>query len=509
MTLLEQASIILKEMRRNPVQVAMTIMVVALIGLMVGSLLPRKYQSSTTVVVDERKIIAPLLEGTTVPTNARDRAWMAEEILFSRSVLRDILEHGGWLAEDKSPVEVERMMDQIKRRTEIENVGRNLIRIAYTDEIPERAFKVTLRFADLFLTEGREAKQRESSQAFAFISGEVARYQSKLKESEDRLNQFLARNGNIRPGTGASVDQQVDDLRSRIRNIEMDLAEARIRERSLVKQLSSEQATTASITREAQLRTRLQEQYSELENLRLNYREDYPDIVSTRHKIQTLESQLAEELDRRLEGNMRNVSEEGGIGFNPLHQELRSDLARVRTEIAGLETRQRETRNWLESEYQRGNQIAETEAEAAELTRDYEVNRAIYQDLLRHRESARIAMNLDEQGEGMSMAIQEPAALPLRPYGLRLLHFALLSPLLGAAIAGGIIFLRVRLDGRIRSSDGITEGLGIPVLATVPTMQDDMSRSRKRHAWILAITGLLVVFLGYAVVGTLRLMNVM
>ena len=48
-------------------------------------------------------------------------------------------------------------------------------------------------------------------------------------------------------------------------------------------------------------------------------------------------------------------------------------------------------------ELDRSRRIAASESALAELTRDYEVNRDIYQDLLKRRENARVSMNLDAE----------------------------------------------------------------------------------------------------------------
>src|SRR3546814_6719110 len=87
-------------------------------------------------------------------------------------------------------------------------------------------------------------------------------------------------------------------------------------------------------------------------------------------------------------------------------------------------------------EIERSGRIAASESSLAELTRDYEVNRDLYQDLLKRRENARVSMNLDAERRGLSFRIQEPATVPLRPSGLRLLHvagaglvFAVVAPL--------------------------------------------------------------------------------
>src|SRR5690606_10090613 len=103
-----------------------------------------------------------------------------------------------------------------------------------------------------------------------------------------------------------------------------------------------------------------------------------------------------------------------------------------------------------------------------ELNREYEVTRDFYQELLQRRESARIALNMDEKGEGISLSVQEPPTVPLQPSGLRFVHFALLGPLLGLGLAFGMVFARVHFDERIRSSAVISRELQIPVLTVVP-----------------------------------------
>src|SRR3546814_12972129 len=75
----------------------------------------------------------------------------------------------------------------------------------------------------------------------------------------------------------------------------------------------------------------------------------------------------------------------------------------------------------LAQEIERSGRIAASESSLAELTRDYEVNRDLYQDLLKRRENARVSMNLDAERRRLSFRIQEPATVQLRPSGLRLL----------------------------------------------------------------------------------------
>ena len=55
-------------------------------------------------------------------------------------------------------------------------------------------------------------------------------------------------------------------------------------------------------------------------------------------------------------------------------------------------------------------------------------------------EYARLSMNLDDEGRGLDFRIHEPAALPVRPAGLRFAHFALGGLASAAALPLALLF---------------------------------------------------------------------
>ncbi|HET8898357.1 MAG TPA: GNVR domain-containing protein, partial [Rhodanobacteraceae bacterium] len=162
------------------------------------------------------------------------------------------------------------------------------------------------------------------------------------------------------------------------------------------------------------------------------------------------------------------------------------------------------TRGLLANEMERSKRIANSENALSELTRDYEVNRDVYQDLLKRRENARVSMNLDKEHRGLSFRIQDPAVLPLRPVGLRMMHFALAGLAFGVAAPLGLLFLLARFDPRARTPRQL-ERIGIPVLAEVPHYATPADhRAQRRRALISALL-VAVVFGAYLVTFFLRL----
>jgi uncharacterized protein involved in exopolysaccharide biosynthesis len=186
-----------------------------------------------------------------------------------------------------------------------------------------------------------------------------------------------------------------------------------------------------------------------------------------------------------------------GIQYNPLYQELKSKLAEARRNGSAIGSRLAATQAMLEEELERSKRIANSENALSELTRDYEVNRDIYQDLLKRRENARVSMELDAKQQGLTFRIQEPAVMPLRPSGLRLMHFAAAGLGLGIALPLGLLFGYARFDPRVRTAAQIERLAGVPVLATVPFYPTP--RDRRRTAFhgtmlLLIIAGVLVAY---------------
>src|SRR5882724_10652965 len=124
--------------------------IVNVAALIVGWVWPKEYTASTSILVDERTIIQPLMAGAAVATDALDRSKNAREIISGRKIMDIVVEYGGWLKAQPSVEERELISEGIKKRTTVTNVGKNIIRIEYRDVDPERAFRVTEKFAELF-----------------------------------------------------------------------------------------------------------------------------------------------------------------------------------------------------------------------------------------------------------------------------------------------------------------------------------------------------------------------
>jgi len=476
---------------------------VTLCSVALGLSWPLRYTSATTILVEEKNIIQPLMQGAAVDTGVMDRASIAREVIYGHRIMDQIAVDAGWV---KSGADPKRQADVVRNilipRTKISHVGdnKNLIRIEYSDDNPKRAYFTAKELADLFIAVTLQAKAKESEDAFNFIDQQVQQYRTKLTTAENDLKQFQSSNLTARPGSEEEVGKRLNDLQDKIDQTSEELKETEIKQNSLNKQLSGEAEATTAFSEEGQYRTRIAGLQSQLSTLRLNYEDTYPDIVRIRHQIEDLNQQIAEDKLKRqtAKSNGQQPVIDESLILNPLYQQLRQELSQTKTKIATLNTRLADYRQLLQEELTRGREVHGGEATLAELTRDYTVNRDIYQDLLRRRENARVSMNLDKQKEGLTFQIQDHATLPLEPNSLRFSDFVFGGLILSLVLPIVLLYAKLKFDPRICFESTVSEKLRLPLFAVIPHMfTPTESEATLRNLRLLGVVLVAdIVFLG-------------
>jgi hypothetical protein len=172
---------------------------------------------------------------------------------------------------------------------------------------------------------------------------------------------------------------------------------------------------------------------------------------------------------------------------NPVYQRLQADLYNFSTQIRTLEARIVDAKHKLEEELARSQRIQDVEAQFQKLTRDYDVNQTIYQDLLRRRENARVSMNLNTEQQGLTLRVTEPAYFSHQPSGPRLIHFAMGGVVLAATLPLGLLFGFLSIDHRVRMASAIAEETKLPVLEVIPHLATPKEARAGRRGLIWSV----------------------
>lgn len=474
-------------LRYRLLAVALIILVSSAV-LAVGFAIPKTYTATATLYADQSNIIEPLLAGQAEVTTI-ERINEAREILNTRRMLEDIARDSGLAGAGMAADERAVVTARVRENLNVRLINNNYFEMTYRSDDPDAAFNVLSSAVSLFVERTGQRKQEESRGAFEFIEAQVESYKRQLEQAESRLQTFNANNYH---GSESDVRRRISELRGSIEDIEIAIEESQARERQVREQLAEEEPFKSITTNQgrSELDVRLASLHQKLDDLRLIYTDTHPDIVSLRDQISELEQQRGTQGSGAMTGVTSEVME------NPVYEELRIRLTDIQSSLQAQRSRQTSLERLLQEEYQRLEQVAANQARRAELTRDYDVTKRVYEDMLERKESARLSMTLDVEGQGVTFKIQEPASYPLRWDGIQLAHYAAAGPVLSFGLVFGLLGALVFLDGRIRSASMLQDSLpeDVPVLAAIPHYESALKAHRKRRD-LLLLSLVVVVFL--------------
>ncbi|MCG8313623.1 MAG: hypothetical protein MI976_10435 [Pseudomonadales bacterium] len=496
--------ILIKEVIQKRVLVVVVFSILLLAVEVLGLFHQPSYETSTIIYADQQNIIAPLLEGQAEITRVENHTRIVQEVIYSPRMLTALIQSLQLLGPNASPEEIEEYQNDLRGKLRIAGSGPGFIKISSRSKKRDEVFNIVTKAAELFIKDASETKRNESREAFLFIDKQVKGYKDQLVVAEEKLKQFKEQNMD---GSLESVNERILNLKDTIADIELSLDEANIRVRSLRQQLADENQFVTRQVRTDEYQERLRDAQSRLATLRLSYTETYPDIIVLKEQIDALQKNIVE--------NQQDSSAPTGSSSteinseNPVYQNLRENLSDAEVDVQTLNRRLNITNQRLETEFDRLKNIAAKDAQLAELVRDYDVTKNIYETMLDRKEKARLSMTLDIEGQGVTYKIQEPAAFPLNPAGITFFHFALLAPFIGAIIPIGLIMVFIILDPRVRLLQVVQENIDVPVLGVVPHISTRLSERVFRKDVLLLGMLLVVVLVTYLSIGVLRLQGIL
>jgi len=435
--------------------------VVSFSVLLLGITWPKKFTTSAMLFADQTNIIEPLLKGSAEVTKI-DRSEQAREIIWTRAIMLGAAKEVGLVEKNASQEQEEQAVRRIRSGLNIKAEGnRSYFTISYVENDPDRSFEVLNAIVNVFIEDTAKKKRAESLGAYNFIDAQVQTYKKQLEQAEQKLKDFNAQNTD---GTEDSVASRIAQLRQELESLKITIEESQARYNTIQQQLGTEGQYLRAKGQIDDVKQRRQALATQLEQLLLSYEEGYPDIISIRAQIAELDAAV-----QKLQ-SAGDVYTDTQKTENPLYEELRKQLATTDVDLRSQKRRMQSLTALQEQEYARQQRVAANQAQFSELTRDYDVIRKTYEEMLQKKESARLSMTLDIEGQGVSYRIQEPATFPLKPSGLYFIHFAILGPLLALLVPLGLLIGYVIVDPHLRSARTLQKQLpdDIEIIGVIP-----------------------------------------
>lgn len=155
------------------------------------------------------------------------------------------------------------------------------------------------------------------------------------------------------------------------------------------------------------------------------------------------------------------------LSVDPVHQDLSVELARVETQLESLKARSDSLRSVIQEKKREIGQMPQKEAELARLELNTNLNEETHKLLSKENEELRIAA-AKKAPDVRVIYDAVPPIYPVRP--IKLYH-AVLAGILSLITGVGIALLGEHMNQTIRSIEEAEQGLGLPVLMTVPHLR--------------------------------------
>jgi polysaccharide chain length determinant protein (PEP-CTERM system associated) len=465
-------------LRRRWPLIAILAVVAGMLGLGATKILPKKFTSETIVLVEQPTVPGDYVKPVVNADTNQRLATMQQQIL-SRTRLEPVIRNLGLYTNEINQVPMDDLVERLRETIEVTPVQP----MARTNADGLAGFTISVTFADanlaqqicstvtsMFLDENLQGRQRQAEQTTGFLSNQLEAAKGKLDEQDARLAAFQrAHIGALPENQGTNLDvlgglvTQLDAATQALNRAQQDRTYA---ESTLEQQLADWKATLNGHNPQtyAEKVTALE---TELLALRSKYTEDHPDVVRLKRDLEAARKLAAADIQSGATTGSASIPVIEPAQIQALRGQIQQFEQTIRERTAQQEDLHRRIRT-----YQARVESSPTiEQEYKALTRDYQSALEFYNTLLKQRDLAQMATDLEHQQQSEQFRILDPAKAPERPSFPDPLKFGLGGLAGGLALGIGLALLLEIRDTSVRSEKDIEVLLHLPVLAVVPTVK--------------------------------------
>lgn len=466
---------------------------VSVIGWFVVLSLPDRYEAMTRIYVETDNLLTPLLRNITVQADVTKQLEVLQRTLLNRTNMA-VVAHAADLDLDlQTDMDKENLYTRLAKQILVRAEGNNLFTVTYSNSNPLLAKKIVESLLNIFVETNLGQNRSNMESARNFIETQIAAYEGKLKEADERLADYKAHHIDVLAGAGnTSFSARLDSARE-----DLSAAKAKVDDLSAMRQqlaanlasvpqylevdspsqviISGNGSVSGSLATSA--RGRVQQLEAELAQLEARFTDQHPDVVATKRALDLARQRV--ETEDKQPSSQSSGSGRGRIS-NPVYEQVKLRLVQAESDLVQAQSHAR----LADAEVHRLQGLAETapkvEAELADLNREYSVIKGKYEELLGRRESARISEAAETKGDKMQFRIIEAPQVPTRPSFPNRPLFVSLMLAFSLAVGVGVVFLLHKIDDTVSSVETLSEEFNVRVFGTVPRVENLVGARKRR-----------------------------
>ena len=462
-------------------------------SVIVSYVLPKKYEAQSTVFI-ERNVISNLVKGIAITPSMEDRLRVLSYSMKSRSLLINVIKALDMDLNTEDQAELAEILEGFQKKTSINirkgSRGMDLFTISFRDKDPKFARDYVNTLVKLYIEGSVSGKRDEAYGANRFLSEQIEFFKKKLDKTDAEILDFRKEKGIFVSTDERRIVSEIKSTEEKLEELKSRKMELEAKKDSMEKQLKDGKAYGAAGLGESDSVRALQKK---LNNLLLNYTENYPEVIRVRAELEALKKGFEREVENS--DASQNLSAEM-LNLNPVFQDLNTELVKVKADFAAITARENHLKRLIESKKAYLRDIPAEKKKLVDMERQRESNRKIYEELILRHGQSEVSKQMEIQDKGATFNIIDPAVLPTKPVSPNRVIIMLLGIFAGFAGAFGLIFLIDYMYTSIRTIDTL-KTLGLPVLAVIPVINstEDLNKQRKSDVLLFSYAGGYMLFI--------------
>ena len=451
--------------------------VLAAAGLTASLVLPKKYTSSTLVLIEQPAVPTELIRPVITDDLNQRLASMKAQIL-SRSRLEMIINKFNLYSQQRATMHMEDLVDKLKSAVSVELIeplpgsanrqppGFN---VSVTFDNPQLAQQICQEITSMFMEQNATNRVIISSKTTQFLTQQLDEAKQKLDDQDKKLAQFksehlvsLPEQEQTNLSLLAGMNTQLDAATQALTRAQQD--------KTLNETLLSQQEANWKASQVGQQNPESQEQQlttlqEQLAILLTKYTPEHPDVIKAKAQIEDLKKRMAETPSPKSQPSATQLA----LREPPSIQQLRTRIKQDEFAISDLTKRQSQIQDQIRALQSRLQASPVVEQQLKELTRSYQTASELYNELLKKRENAAMATDLEHQQQGETFKVLDAPSLPSSPSFPKKTLFVGGGGGAGLALSLGILYLLALTDKALYTERDVELCLKLPVLASVPS----------------------------------------
>jgi polysaccharide biosynthesis transport protein len=449
---------------RRKVLFAMLALLIMTCMFILSYALPRKYEATSTVFI-EKNVISELVKGITVTPSMEDSIRVLTYAITSRTILSKVVDSLDMNVSGKNTADTDAIITRLQRNTTVKVKDKDLFTISFTDKDPRMAKDFVNTLIRIYIEQSTSSKRGESYGATQFLSEQIDTFRTKMEQAEARANEYKRDNGGIIGIDEGKLFEEINVAQQKLYDLEL-----RRRQLEGMRQFTRKTSDP--------LQVKLASLQKRLDELRVEYTDNYPEVTRVKSDIETVREQM----------KVRS-----GGGYQHLEPQ---ELEKIESEVAALKASESSLRRYIATNQGLLRRLPTAKAGLEKLEMERNNQKNIYDQLYARHGQSEVSKQMEVQDKSTTFRIVDAATLPKKPVSPNRLKIMLMGILGGIAGSFVALLLLDQIDSTVKDVDFV-KGLGVPVLAVISRIhnQRDVDRQHRRTVRLLSVAGIYLLLL--------------